>query len=327
MELNNAAHLHTVMFDDSKDWSSTDIGLRTDPIDSSQCVSNDMDLNDAYKLAVGTKDSFSSARFTEVIMGKDSSRVQEDLKLLISQISASQGLECPWHEMTPSPRVYGEEDKSILQNITKRLSLERSESGLESLDGSLVSEMGGEGAVERLKWQVELDRKSISLLYKELEEERSASAIAANQAMAMITRLQEEKAAMQMEALHYQRMMEEQAEYDHEALQKCNELLTQRDKEVHDLEVELERYRKRFSDGLPTKKPVQQNGTFYDMETHPIDQECKWSKQSNSNDSLLYLEDEKTYISNLPKEFEKKVHPFSSNGACENGSGFDLNED
>ena len=52
--------------------------------------------------------------------------------------------------------------------------------------------------------------------------ERSASTIAANQTMAMITRLQEEKAAMQMEAPQYQRMMEEQSEYDQEALPSCN---------------------------------------------------------------------------------------------------------
>lgn len=59
-----------------------------------------------------------------------------------------------------------------------------------SIEGSMVSEIEGESTVDRLKRQIDLDRKSISLLYKELEEERSASAIAANQAMAMITRLQ-----------------------------------------------------------------------------------------------------------------------------------------
>ena len=36
--------------------------------------------------------------------------------------------------------------------------------------------------------------------------------------MAMITRLQAEKAVVQMEALQYQRMMEEQAEYDQDAI-------------------------------------------------------------------------------------------------------------
>lgn len=59
-----------------------------------------------------------------------------------------------------------------------------------SMEGSMVSEIEGESTVDRLKRQIDLDRKSISLLYKELEEERSASAIAANQAMAMMTRLQ-----------------------------------------------------------------------------------------------------------------------------------------
>lgn len=38
-------------------------------------------------------------------------------------------------------------------------------------------------------------------LYDELEEERSASKIAANQTLAMINRLQKEKATIQMEAL------------------------------------------------------------------------------------------------------------------------------
>ncbi|KAB2022259.1 hypothetical protein ES319_D07G196700v1 [Gossypium barbadense] len=81
--------------------------------------------------------------------------------------------------------------------------------------------------------------------HEELEEERSASAIAANQTMAMITRLQEEKAAMQMEALQYQRMMEEQSEYDQEALQLLNELMIKREKEKEELEKELEIYRKK----------------------------------------------------------------------------------
>ena len=77
------------------------------------------------------------------------------------------------------------------------------------------------------------------MLYAELEEEQSAAAIAANQMMAMINRLQEEKAAIQMEALQYQRMMEEQSEYDQEALQLLNELVTKREKQELERELEL----------------------------------------------------------------------------------------
>ncbi|THG03170.1 hypothetical protein TEA_016077 [Camellia sinensis var. sinensis] len=131
----------------------------------------------------------------------------------------------------------------------KLLMLEKKETGTEeSLDGSVLSEFeGGEGilTVERFKSVLKAERKALHLLYTELEEERSASAVAANQTMAMINRLQEEKAAMQMEALQYQRMMEEQSEYDQEALQLLNELMVKKEKEKQELEKELEVYRKK----------------------------------------------------------------------------------
>ncbi|OMO55465.1 hypothetical protein CCACVL1_27236 [Corchorus capsularis] len=134
----------------------------------------------------------------------------------------------------------------------KLLLFEKRESGQEeSLDGSVVSEMeSGDPmqTIEKLKTSLKAERKALNALYAELEEERSASAIAANQTMAMITRLQEEKAAMQMEALQYQRMMEEQSEYDQEALQLLNELMIKREKEKEELEKELEVYRKKVLD-------------------------------------------------------------------------------
>lgn len=48
----------------------------------------------------------------------------------------------------------------------------------------------GADILSNLKSQVRLDRTSLMALYMELDEERSASAVAANNAMAMITRLQ-----------------------------------------------------------------------------------------------------------------------------------------
>ncbi|KAL8157589.1 myosin-binding protein 2-like [Apium graveolens] len=134
----------------------------------------------------------------------------------------------------------------------KLLLLDRKESGTEeSLDGSALSEFeSGDGVitVERLTSALRAERKALHVVYTELEEERSASAIAANQTMAMINRLQEEKAAMQMEALQYQRMMEEQSEYDQEALQLLNELMLKREREKQELEKELDMYRKKVTD-------------------------------------------------------------------------------
>jgi len=135
-----------------------------------------------------------------------------------------------------------EEPSSIegIHLLNKRVIMDRKDSGAESWDGSVFSEIDGEFAVDRLKRALETERKSLNTLYLELEEERSASAIAENQSMAMITRLQEEKVAVQMEALQYQRMMEEQSEYDQEALQLLNEILVKREKEKQELEKELE---------------------------------------------------------------------------------------
>ncbi|GLT97927.1 hypothetical protein SLE2022_154690 [Rubroshorea leprosula] len=134
----------------------------------------------------------------------------------------------------------------------KLLLLEKKESGTEeSWDGSIISDVDGSDGVltnEKLRSALRDERNALHALYAELEEERSASAVAANQTMAMINRLQEEKAAMQMEALHYQRMMEEQAAYDQEALQLLNELMVKREKEKAELEKELEIYRKKVQD-------------------------------------------------------------------------------
>ncbi|KAJ9560199.1 hypothetical protein OSB04_005359 [Centaurea solstitialis] len=82
----------------------------------------------------------------------------------------------------------------------------------------------------------------------ELDEERSAAAVAANNAMAMITRLQAEKAGVHMEALQYQRMMDEQAEYDEEAIQILRDLYFKKEEDVKVLEDELDVYRARYGE-------------------------------------------------------------------------------
>ncbi|XBH57007.1 hypothetical protein VPH35_078702 [Triticum aestivum] len=128
------------------------------------------------------------------------------------------------------------------QNSGKRFLLERKRSLSLSLDGSVSSEVecAEPSTVDQLRSALQAERKTLSAMYAELEEERNAAAIATNQTMAMINRLQEEKAAMQMEALQYQRMMEEQSEYDQEAMQLLTELVTKREREKQELERELE---------------------------------------------------------------------------------------
>uniref|UniRef100_A0A0E0CYB0 GTD-binding domain-containing protein n=1 Tax=Oryza meridionalis TaxID=40149 RepID=A0A0E0CYB0_9ORYZ len=166
------------------------------------------------------------------------------------EVTASQRLDQP-----PNEQNEVEDDKapetptySVATQISdKKFLLERKRSLSLSLDGSVASEMelSEPSTVDQLKSALQAERKALSALYSELEEERSAAAIATNQTMAMINRLQEEKAAMQMEALQYQRMMEEQSEYDQEALQLLNELVTKREREKQELERELDMCRQK----------------------------------------------------------------------------------
>ncbi|KAF8034721.1 hypothetical protein BT93_C0896 [Corymbia citriodora subsp. variegata] len=175
--------------------------------------------------------------------------------IMLTDVSQANPINCQPTELEAEEEKFPETPTSVesLHYLHKKLLLsEKRESSIEeSLDGSMLSEMEvGDGAIsiERLKAALKAERKALSALYAELEEERSASAVATNQTMAMITRLQEEKAAMQMEALQYQRMMEEQSEYDQEALQLLNELMIKREREKEELEKELAMYRQKVSD-------------------------------------------------------------------------------
>ncbi|XP_068318282.1 probable myosin-binding protein 5 [Pyrus communis] len=122
-------------------------------------------------------------------------------------------------------------------------------------DGSLVEDSGS-NAGEKLGFDsnetttfrvleqaLEEEHAARAALYLELEKERSAAATAADEAMAMIMRLQEEKASIEMEAMQYQRMIEEKFAYDAEEMNILTEILIRREREKHFLENEVEQYR------------------------------------------------------------------------------------
>ncbi|XP_058102549.1 uncharacterized protein LOC131246438 isoform X2 [Magnolia sinica] len=104
-------------------------------------------------------------------------------------------------------------------------------------------------AIRVLEQALEEEHASSTALYVELEKERSAAASAADEAMAMILRLQEEKASIEMEARQYQRLIEEKSAYDEEEMNILKEILVRREREKHFLEKEVEAYRKMILSG------------------------------------------------------------------------------
>ncbi|KAJ4847593.1 hypothetical protein Tsubulata_013912 [Turnera subulata] len=97
--------------------------------------------------------------------------------------------------------------------------------------------------IRKLEQALAEEKAAHAALYQELEKERAAAASAADEAMAMILRLQEEKASIVMELRQYQRMIEETFTHDEEEMDILKEIIVRRERENHSLLMELEAYR------------------------------------------------------------------------------------
>ncbi|RRT65536.1 hypothetical protein B296_00019606 [Ensete ventricosum] len=126
--------------------------------------------------------------------------------------------------------------------------------GLKQVCGS----KGNESVVIRdLKEVLDQERSVLAAVYLELEKERSAAATAAEEAMAMILRLQEEKASIEMEARQFQRMVVEKSVYDEEEMEILKEIILQQEREKHVLEKEVEAYRAMMFNGGDVQQPLE----------------------------------------------------------------------
>ncbi|KAK6255175.1 GTD-binding domain - like 6 [Theobroma cacao] len=160
-------------------------------------------------------------------------------------------------------------------------------------------------AIRVLEQALEEEHAARTALYLELEKERSAAATAADEAMAMILRLQEEKATIEMEARQYQRMIEEKSAYDAEEMNILKEILLRREREKHFLEKEVESYKQMFFEN------EQLDAEMYDT---AATQEQKSSSIYSNEEPVLKLqqntesvgEKEKTKINGDFSEYEIK---------------------
>lgn len=100
-----------------------------------------------------------------------------------------------------------------------------------------------ENMIRKLEEALQEEKNECAAVRLELEKERAAAASATDEAMAMILRLQADKAAIEMEARQYQRMIEEQFAYEEEEMEILKEILVKRERENHFLEKEVESYR------------------------------------------------------------------------------------
>lgn len=294
---------------DTRDKPEDDVWHNAlDSTEESPRTTTDSDKSSETKAATDEpKPEFSDRTTTR----QDSFIVHHDLKLLLSQVSTSYRTPDPsdvFAADTPNSQEQ-QHEQAVLRNITRVLSLQRNYSGVS--DGSMLNtegeaEEGGEcsSTVDALRRQVELDRRSMAVLWKELEEERSASAVATSQAMAMITRLQEEKAAMRTEAAQYRRVMEEQSAYDREDAERLAG-------EVRELEAEVKRCRAELSDQAIACDIRDQMRLF----PRPRGGRSVSGLSAGEESSGGFGDEENAYISKQLRMLTDKLHRFSNDSS------------
>jgi len=96
-----------------------------------------------------------------------------------------------------------------------------------------------EGEVAALREALRQEAQAVEELRAELEEERQAAASGANEALAMIVRLQAEKAAERMEADQFHRVAEERIQHDEDTLAFLKAVVFHQEMEISSLNRRL----------------------------------------------------------------------------------------
>ncbi|KAL1194396.1 Myosin-binding protein 3 [Cardamine amara subsp. amara] len=125
--------------------------------------------------------------------------------------------------------------------------------------------------IEILEQVLAEERAARARLAIELEKERNAAASAADEALSMILRLQEDKASIEMEAKQYQRMIEEKSAFDAEEMSILKEILLRREREKHYLEKEVDSYRQMFLDTEQHLPNTPERSEMPQQMTEPLD--------------------------------------------------------
>ncbi|CAN6439983.1 unnamed protein product [Victoria cruziana] len=117
---------------------------------------------------------------------------------------------------------------------------------LEEADYFSVARIEIENECMALRETVNSQQQQIQDLCSELDEERNASASAANEAMSMILRLQREKAEVQMEARQFKRFAEEKMAHDQQEMLSMEDSSYKKDQLIQSLDCEIQAYKHRL---------------------------------------------------------------------------------
>ncbi|KAL6269870.1 hypothetical protein ACE6H2_026781 [Prunus campanulata] len=137
---------------------------------------------------------------------------------------------------------------------------------------SICCNEDGEFDVLSLRKSVKIERRKTNEARAELEKERMAAASAAEETMAMILRLQNEKSCIEIQANQYRRMAEQKQQYDEEVIQSLQWIIMKHESERSLLQEQLtlrnqklQQYAEVDERGQPEEGDPSANGGMDDM--------------------------------------------------------------
>ncbi|BFG41299.1 hypothetical protein CerSpe_275730 [Prunus speciosa] len=139
---------------------------------------------------------------------------------------------------------------------------------------SICCNEDGEFDVLALRKSVKIERRKTNEARAELEKERMAAASAAEETMAMILRLQNEKSCIEIQANQYRRMAEQKQQYDEEVIQSLQWIIMKHESERSLLQEQLtlcnqklQQYAEVDERGQPEEGDPSANGGMFDVDS------------------------------------------------------------
>ena len=115
--------------------------------------------------------------------------------------------------------------------------------GLDDKEENVEDEVFDVMALRKL---VKFERQRFNAACAEIEKERIAASSAAEEAMAMILRLQSEKSSIEIQANQFRRMVDQKQEYDNEVIESLRWTIAQHESQKNLLEEQLGVYREKL---------------------------------------------------------------------------------
>ncbi|XP_047160987.1 probable myosin-binding protein 5 [Vigna umbellata] len=177
--------------------------------------------------------------------------------------------------------------------------------------------------VMSLRRMVKSERQRFNAACAEIEKERGAAASAAEEAMAMILRLQSEKSAVEIQATQFRRMVEQKQEYDLEVIESLQWTVEQVESQKNLLERQLGVLRERLRDFLNDHE-IQQRLQEQEWE-HEQDREREREQENEQEQELEHeQEHEQDAASDVDLDLDLPVvnEDIDRDEDADSGSGF-----